>query len=98
MKVNLQICNGVIVGYSTYPIDDKTAVEITKEQLEMMDKFCGFINTNFELLEENLLLEKKKKATLTRIQKLKNWFDTYYTANEQKYRNRRNKDCTSKIS
>lgn len=62
-KVNLQIENGVIAGYTEFPLDEtKKIYEFSEEQLSFIDKNIGLINDKLEIVDE--LNEERKLEKL----------------------------------
>ena len=52
-KVNLQIENGIITGYTEIPLDETQKVyEFTDEQLDFIDTHIGLINEQLEIVED----------------------------------------------
>lgn len=68
-KINLQIENNIITGYTEIPLDENQKVyEFTDEQLKFIDSNLGKINVNLEVVESL----KLKGEYLLKIEKLKN--------------------------
>lgn len=69
MKVNLEIKDNIILGYSTFPLNEETAVELDESTLSLIDKHVGCINTNYQVIDE--LVSKEEKQAKIAVLKAK---------------------------
>lgn len=64
MKVSLIKRDGIIYGYQKYPLIKGNIVELTNAQIELIDRYAGDIDENFNIIGKSfkrLELEKKIK-------------------------------------
>ena len=72
MKVNLIKKDGIIYGYQTYPLNKNEIVEISEEQLKLIQQYSGKLDTHFNVLDIKTNNEKQD-----RINELKGFLREY---------------------
>ena len=83
MKVNLELKNDIIVGYTVIPLDENQPIyDFDDEQMKLLEQNVGKIDVNLNIVQS--IVDKENAEA--RIKELKKWFDTEYTIYEQKYR------------